>query len=227
MKIAILLTGFVRTYEESYALLKKNILDKFDCDIFISSWNVNCNIQSLNPETFDISKVLERYSPNLINYEFSDLENYLNKKTKIKLLKREHDIFKINSRAKEHGVYHVENLRDQWYIVKKGLNLINDPKKYDIIFRLRFDIFLYKIDLLNKDFVIPKDIGGWEYSDHMAYGNWECMSKYCKIYDFIPSLYENYNIDISHAVDMLKFYMENFNKVNTFVDDAIVYNIIK
>ncbi len=35
MKVAILLPGLTRNYLESYNNLKENLLDKYDCDIFI------------------------------------------------------------------------------------------------------------------------------------------------------------------------------------------------
>ena len=35
MKVALLLCGFLRTFKHNYNNLKKNILNKYDCDIFL------------------------------------------------------------------------------------------------------------------------------------------------------------------------------------------------
>jgi hypothetical protein len=62
----------------------------------------------------------------------------------------------------------------------------------------------------------------------MAYGNYDAMYKYCHFYDHIFKLYEKYNIDVSHAVNMLKFYMGEYEpKVETTVDVNLVYKINK
>jgi len=39
MKVAVLLFGHLRTFEYCAPYLKKNFLDKYDCDVFIHTWN--------------------------------------------------------------------------------------------------------------------------------------------------------------------------------------------
>jgi hypothetical protein len=39
MKIAICISGQPRAYAQGYEYLKRNLLDKYDCDIFIHTWN--------------------------------------------------------------------------------------------------------------------------------------------------------------------------------------------
>lgn len=39
MKIAVLLFGHLRTFEYCAPYLKKNLLDKYDCDVFIHTWD--------------------------------------------------------------------------------------------------------------------------------------------------------------------------------------------
>ena len=38
MKVAVIMTGFLRTYENMFYFLEKNILNKYDCDLFCITW---------------------------------------------------------------------------------------------------------------------------------------------------------------------------------------------
>lgn len=229
MKIALLLTGFPRTYKRTYKNLKKNILDVYDVDTYICSWDKSQLKSGETLITTDTVDVITSYPGKISSYIFVDYEKYVEKRfSSIKLLDRDNDVFKVDPRAMQHGSYWVERLRDQWYIVKYAFSMLINPKQYDLIMRLRFDVDLIDIQIKEKDFVIPKDIGGWDYSDHFAYGNYESMKKYCNIFDSFHDMYLTHNIDISHAVNLLKFYMEDYkNPVNTYIDNSINYTIIK
>lgn len=229
MKVALLLTGFPRTYTRTYENLKKNILDVHDVDTYICSWD-KCQLKSGDPfVSIDTESIVRKYSGKLASYVFIDHERFIsNRFPNINLLDRPNDVFKVDPRAMQHGSYWIERLRDQWYIVKYAFSMLHNPSQYDLIMRLRFDVDLLKIDLQQREFVIPKDIGGWQYSDHFAYGDYESMKKYCNIFDSFHDMYLTHNVDISHAVNLLKFYMEDYkNPVNTYIDDSINYTIIK
>jgi hypothetical protein len=229
MKVALLLTGFTRSYDSTYPYLKEHILDKYDVDIYISSWLESQMISKHEIQPINHIDVLDLYGKRIKKCEFLDLSEYnQNRFPPIQFLDRSDDVFKVNPRAIEHGTYWVERLRDQWYTVQRGFEMIDNPQDYDLIMRLRFDVALLKIDLLNKNFVIPKDIGGWSYSDHFAYGKYDEMKKYCTMFDHIETMYYNYNIDISHAIEMIQFYMEEYSSpIATTTDSTIEYSIIK
>jgi len=229
MKIALLLTGFSRTYRFTFENLKKNLFDIHDVDTYICTWD-KCQLRSgETPFEVDTGELINCYQENLFDVNVINYEKYnMNRFKSIQFLDRSLDVFKVDPRAKEHGSYWVERLRDQWYIVKKAFSMIHNPKEYDLIMRLRFDVNLIDIRFEDREFVIPKDIGNWNYSDHFAYGRYLTMKKYCNMFDYLEDMYVTYNIDISHAVNMLKFYMEHYgNKVNTFVDTNINYTIVK
>jgi hypothetical protein len=229
MKVALLLTGFPRTYTRTYENLKKNILDVHDVDTYICSWD-KCQLKSGDPFiSIDTESVIRKYSGKLASYAFIDHERFIsNRFSNINLIDRPNDVFKVDPRAMQHGSYWIERLRDQWYIVKYAFSMLHNPSQYDLIMRLRFDVDLLKIDLHQKEFVMPKDIGGWQYSDHFAYGNYESMQKYCNVFDSFHDMYLTHNTDISHAVNLLKFYMEDYKvPVKTYIDDSINYTIIK
>lgn len=229
MKIALLLTGFSRTFKETYPLLKKNILDAYDVDIYLCSWDLTQLVSGQRYVPVDIKDVLSTYGTNVKRSKFlSHVDHLAVRYDPITFLDREDDVFKVNKRAIEHGSYWVERLRDQWYVVKEVYKMIDNPNDYDIIMRLRFDVALYNIELSSDEFVIPKDIGGWNYSDHFAYGKPEQMKKYCHLFDHIENMYVKHNIDISHAIEMIKFYMEDYDTpVKTTTDNSIGYTILK
>ena len=247
MKVAVLLTGYCREYEKTYEALNKCILSKYDTDIYISSWDVIQyrpeNWDSTNPKSnqtypttpADIAGVCSLYNSNnkLINYNFENWnEYYSNRFDNIKLLDRDGDIFKTNDRAKYHGSFWIERLRDQWCIVEKGWYLIDNPEKYDVILRIRFDILLEHMELISNTFTIPaSDILSKidvQYCDYIAYGAPQIMNKYCHLFDNIETIYKDYNFDISHAESMLKFYMEEFkNSIITNIDNNLKYKLIK
>lgn len=224
MKVAVIITGFLRTYEQAFSLLQRNVLDKYNIDLYLATWDKQEN------GSFVTSNFYNRYKNyNLKNVIIENVENYNKQKFVIKKITRNRDVFDIDERAKQHGEYWANRLKDQWYLVKKGYESIDNKKDYDLILRLRFDLFLESI-LLNKQdaVIIPKDIGGWRFTDHMAYGDTNSMNKYCLLHDSIYDLYLLHNIDITHAVEMPKYYLENFKEpVLTIVDTSIKYSIRK
>jgi hypothetical protein len=221
MKVAVLLTGFLRTYKETYPILESNILNKHICDIYSVTWSKQENNNSLDEKYFEL------YRKNLKKYKIINSEEYYKNKKIFEPLDRENDVFKINSRAKEHGTYWANRLIDQWKLVHECFNLMETPDEYDLILRLRYDLKLHNITLNNtNNLIIPKDIGGWEFTDHMAYGNPKTMKIYCDLHNHIENLYIENNVDITHAVDLPKFYIIK-NNINFLIDKNIKYNIFK
>jgi hypothetical protein len=66
MRVAVCISGELRTYKENYESLKKNILDPYDADVFLSSWNTTSAQDKYNNKiTLPISKreLLDLYKP--------------------------------------------------------------------------------------------------------------------------------------------------------------------
>jgi len=55
------------------------------------------------------------------------------------------------------------------------------------------------------------------------------MKKYCHLFDHIPDMYYNFNVDVSHATKMVKYYMEEYGdyKVVTYIDESIKGVIVR
>ena len=221
MKVAVIMTGFLRTYENMFYFLEKNILNKYDCDLFCITWEQQENYQNVDLSCF---RIYEKY---LKNFKIESNKIYYDNKKPFAPLDRNHDVFKTDQRAIYHGTYWANRLIDQWKLVYEGYKLIENIDKYDIVIRLRYDTRIESIDIKKINaLVIPKDVGGWSFTDHMAYSNPNIMKIYCDLYNHIENLYIEHNIDITHAVDMPKFYINN-NNIEYIIDDKISYQIIK
>ena len=65
MKIAVCISGQPRAYKQGYEYMKRNLLDKYDCDIFIHTWH---------NKVYGTEDVIHLYKPKMWNTErpFSD-----------------------------------------------------------------------------------------------------------------------------------------------------------
>lgn len=221
MKVALLLTGHARDYEASYEGTKKNLLDLYDVDVYISTWNVDNRgrlVPGPNwpaPTPFNVQHLIDLYKPHRIHIEDHD-QFYKNRFPNIDITSstRPDDIFKVNSFAIELGTFWIERLRDQWYMVKKAWEIIDNPEQYDVILRMRFDTYLDGINLdIGKDNLVTPDrkVDGWERGsvcNLMAYGPPKHMEKYCKTGDHLESMYINDNSPIHHSDEILGIYLK-------------------
>lgn len=229
MKIAVMLTGFLRSHLQVLVNIKHNLLDRYDCDLYCGTWDINQWYINQPYDNINTNTCFDCYKHYNLKYKIYSYSDYNINKSCIAFHNRQHDVFSVNTRAKQHGSKWVERLRDQWWLVQQTWNLIDNGKLYDKIIRLRFDLTLENpLHITDHNFVIPQDIGGWSFSDHCAYGNYQAMSKYCNLYTHIPQLYYENNIDISHAVDMLEYYMRYFQTpMSAHIDTTWKYNIVK
>ena len=229
MKVALILTGHARTYQTSYPGIEKFLLSQHDVDIYISTWNVDNRGRKQHtanwatPVSIDIENYINLYKPKKIHIEDHD-QFYANRFPAIDINSRTRpdDIFKVDAFTIECGTFWVERLRDQWHIVKKGWELIDNPSEYDIVVRLRSDLALNNLILKPGGLVVPNNpVGGMDIGavcDHMAYGPPELMEKYCKLFDNIEPMYVNDNIPIHFAEAMLGIYLKKYCGITPVLD---------
>ena len=214
MKVAICLSGHFRSYEKCLNTLKNSILNNFDIDIFIYTWNTigfdgNRGDSHLINKRLNISDITNLYQPKKISIEFQkkwDASKYINKK---------------NS-----GLRDSEILLGMFYGIYKSNELksrfeIENNFKYDIVIRSRPDIFfesnLYHKDLINvktsSGIWIPK-FGNYNgLNDQFAYGDSNSMDLYSNIYNNLDKYYD-LGCDW-HAETMTK-YNANYYNLNIF-----------
>lgn len=213
VETCLILTGHVR----SFAQCKDSILEKFcdgGTDIYACTWD--------DRGDYCISK--EFGLPIIKQSILAPLPL-----PKFVPLAVEGDIFNGGRAAEHMKMGWVERLKRQWYCVKKGFELLDDYLKYEVIVRCRFDlmftggVFDSGYDYINILTPNPPNT----YNDHCAWGSPDVMQKYCNMFDHIEEMYERYNVDISNAEEMLKFYMEEFVPiVKTRVCD-LKYHVMK
>lgn len=151
-RVAIVITGHLRTFKLHFKDFEKNLLQHHDCDIYLSTWNWNhigpmfgASLVKYNEETIknelsiypNIKKIIisdygaiNKYSEDYIkNYgEFGICEDPLYKKYIGGIVNRKTMPYNAG----------------QWYPVQEGFRAIENPDQYDVLFRTRFDVHIYK-----------------------------------------------------------------------------------
>lgn len=196
MKVAILLSGQLRNIERGFQFIRKNLMEGYDCDVFIHAW--------YNEENTD-KKFSPWWNSKLIkddNLKVLDLYNPVSHliEPQIKFDKKNYDASQFE------GDYRVDATLSMFYSIKKCNELKTDYEKennmkYDVVVRSRFDLaILTKIKYEEHDFInniFFKDDCSHEknicMNDHFAFGSSENMDHYCSTFDSIEDLYVNYN----------------------------------
>lgn len=195
MKVALLLSGQYRDGDKTLLNLKKNLLDKYNVDIFISN-----NYDDIPEVGGEFLKKL--YNPKgIVSSKYS--EDFP------KILKNCHYYSK-------HPETNPETVFRMWYSIKQA-NLLKSMYesengfKYDIVIKSRFDL-----DLIDENIFLKTDKNtifipiGWDHrdgcNDLFAYGDSDSMSYYCNLYyKLLPYLEEDGQI--LHPEGLLKHHL--------------------
>lgn len=147
MKIAVCLAGHLRTFEKCHESLRKNVLDKYDCDVFISTWENRGNTlyHAHYQKGYDESD--ERVDMELVNSIYKPcemiVENPLSEE--IAAIKRP-----FTGMLSRNGA-NIENVVPMFYKMWNCNSLKRDYEtkfdvKYDLTLRCRFDVYVKKVD---------------------------------------------------------------------------------
>jgi len=181
MKIALLLSGHYRTFERNYESLKKYLLNLYDIDIFIYTWDDYGFWTPDENESGGVYKTIN-ISPDFIRnvvkpkkYKIEKMEDHLQtiKDLSKKVInKRYHFVRPINITGLWYTLHQCDLLRREY---EKENNL-----EYDIIIRGRFDILYSKPINIDRTFTICTDVWGplrdEGYGDVFFYGSNEDMT---------------------------------------------------
>jgi len=181
MKIAILLSGYLRTIKDNYNNLKQYLLDMYDVDIYIH--------------------VTKSDDPKYINSSLHIDEIYKLLQPKMMIISSNYNLHtnkNINDTLNQNYKYYL--LNQQRKLAEQSENI-----KYDIILKLRPDVHLQEPIhfIMKKDTIfIPSDskidhtklktITDSYICDIMSYGQPEIMDKYFNFYNSLPHLIERY-----------------------------------
>ena len=227
MRVAVLLTGFCRTFDEVYGTIEEHLIKQYNADVFIATWDRRDNRNTKQVLASHVTHDDFKDVINLRSCSIFDIDFYQKNRIPFVPNNRPDDVMVTDPRAIEHGEFWANRLRDQWYLVNEGYKSILD--KYDVVVRTRLDIAFKKIELCESDELhIPKDNSNvWDFSDHLAFGNQTVMEKYCSFYKHMQDVYDKHNVDPTHAVDFLKFYMTEYETpVKCVTDLKIGYGIL-
>jgi len=222
MKVAVCISGQLRTYEKCYENLKKYILKPLNPDIFIQVWDevgASHKESEGNKEKVCESKLLDMYHPKKIVIEErpigADDELYGKK---------------VPPKLKEIEPLHYKSALSMFYQINACNRLAVDYSKeqgfdYDVIIRIRPDsMFLEKIpdiifDRISNnqklvyfaDYAIDTKI---QVCDKFALGTPDAMTVYSNVWDNIEGLWkdpEGLNPPLTHKVGerLLKAHTDN------------------
>lgn len=201
MRVALLLTGHMRCWNQVFPNTKQHIIDKYNPDIFINTWDQESywdphsskGVTDSGP-ILDITGIEESYKPIAMTVE-------------------SYDAYEKNfeERAKKYtNFYHVpKNQISMWFKVGRGMTMVEDymlltGNTYDIIIRMRPDLMfnepLPEFDP-NKFYTLGfRNHMGQGTSDMIQVGNFFSMSIFCKLLNLMPQLYQETGILCPHII---------------------------
>lgn len=197
MRIALIISGYLRSFENNYIYLKENLLDLYDVDIYIHITN-NCEKKYIN-KTENIFETIKKLKTKVTmitdNLSFTDDNNYNN------IYNQNYKFYLLNKQRQE--IEKIENI------------------KYDIVMKLRPDICIQENIIFENisDFVyIPTDnkmdkskLKNYDdkyLCDIIAYGSPNIMDKYFDLYKNLDKLITKYGY-VNET--LLYNYLNDFN----------------
>lgn len=193
MLIAVCFSGHMRTYEKTLPYIKRQLLDEYNCDVFINTWK---------DEGSNWNNIIDNYKPKSICIEDQKqfIDNYPNKhltsqniRSNIGVIGMYYKIYKCNE-------------------LKKEQEKINN-KKYDIVIRIRPDGILnkkitFEDNYLNNIYVTIGENNTW-ISDTFAHSSSNNMDYYSNTYCHLDEFYEKENS--LHPETMLRYCFNKYN----------------
>jgi hypothetical protein len=213
MKIALILTGQFRNLSETYPYIKGRILDRFNPDVFISTWDPSDTIKSsLQADTKHLTdsltadEVLQLLKPKRFlsqNFDSPEIQETVNR-AKLYIEK-----------SPMNGEMNPVSVFSMWYKIKNCLDLMLDYEKetgerYDLIIKGRFDLKFHNnipIPEYSTDILIPP---GYDWrggiNDVFAFGARDSMLYYCSLFNSIEKYIAEDNV-FFHPETLLKHHL--------------------
>ena len=201
MKVALLLTGHMRCWDQVFPNTKQHIIDKYNPDIFIDTWDSEAywdphsakGITEGGPK-LDVAGIEEAYKPVVMNVDSYEQfeDNFVTRAKKFETF------------------YHVpKNQISMWFKVGRGMLSVEEHmmltgKTYDLVIRMRPDLVfnesLPEFDS-NKFYTLGyRNHMGQGTSDMVQVGNFFTMSLFCKVLYHLPQLYKETGLLCPHVI---------------------------
>ena len=226
MKVAVCISGQLRTYDKCYDNLRKYILEPLDADVFMQIWDTvgaSHKEDKFNDDSVDERKIMSMYNPKnlVIESQPEGASDELYGK-------------KVPEELKEIEPLHYKSALSMYYQIKScndlAVNYAKEKKfEYDIIVRVRPDtMFLEQIPrhFIEEVFKNPYQVYFAKYAinmkyavcDKFAFGGTKGMQLYTNVWDNIERYWQDpigNNPPFTHKVGerLLKYHVNNEKKL--------------
>jgi hypothetical protein len=213
MKVAVCLTGHMRTWEACFPSFKRYIIDIYNPDIFIHTWdklNTKTNNNNyINDDSVNINSIIEQYNPkDIIIENWADVKNSIENRSK----------YFINKGIYDDPVNTISQHR-KWFLCNELKNNYEKSHQisYEIVLKTRPDVVFTDNFIFNVDNLIytPTLYSYETISDILAYGSSHLINIYCDIYNNLESIYD---------ISQLRRY-SLFNPHNVLMNYLLINNI--
>lgn len=202
MKVAVCLSGHLRTFDKTHQSVLDQLLNKYNCDVFVSTWTnlgnafaYHANYKDGADKTDPIisqEKIIEMYKPISIHMDNADTEPVSNQ------LKKDYNEIRTQNRA------HMAQIMCMLYKIWdcNELKKAQEEKggfKYDVVVRLRFDVYLKCVNLELTGHSVHFIPGHMGVADFVFIGPSQEMDNVCDIYTVMsPNIPFNQFENIEH-----------------------------
>jgi len=185
MKIAVCLSGQIRSMADFLSNFHDSVLEPYGCDLYgyVDSSDMNLDIRNL-----DIIKMFNRIEFSNEQLDIYDPIAAVNPDAE--------DVLQVGYKIKK-------NLRQRYLRQLKGIQTAFDliDRDYDIVVRSRFDVIYHKFDLSDFEpgYIFVPTHDGWHgFCDRLFYGDYKTMKIATHVYDNLTELYTTYQHPIVH-----------------------------
>jgi len=211
MKVALCLSGQIRSHELVKGSIKKHLLDLYNCDVFCHFWHKYDNEKYknfYNPQCasdygiFDdkkIKDVIDFYKPKSLKYSFP--------------------FFDQNTKSMLYSICESNKLKSEY---EKHNNV-----KYDLVIKCRYDM-MFKGDLNipkiqeNLIYLLNRPGGCGGYGDWVVYGNTKIMDIYMNAYE----IYKNTERILQPCPEGIYYeYLNNMGVAVNYIDR--VFSVVR
>jgi FkbM family methyltransferase len=203
MKVALVLTGHMRCWEFLFPKFKKDFIDKYNPDIFISTWDNEGWWRRNSEKGFDNS------SPSINE----DAIRHLYKPVKMVVENFDDYDKQFTELAKQFPNYliNAKNIISMFYKIKSGINLLKEfaeafDQEYDLVIRCRPDIYLEgqlpEFDSKNFYSTIHRNHKNNGTGDTFHAGSYDDMLEFADLFDNLHKVYEISGLLCPHVLTL-------------------------
>jgi len=211
LKVAILIMGNMRSYTNTAHNLELNLLNLYNCDIYVTTYDKRHNMKSNNnikEEEMTAEIIQSVYGKYVKHVTIINQDTFTEPYVRVK---DKHYVFE----PMLDRLFTIEKLKTLAYDIFRG-ECSRFGRHYDFIIKIRPDLLLNDRFVINQNLgenqiVVPSNDSGGGFNDHIAYGKPKVMAKYLSYYSSfneIDKLDGGKACDVSFIEAGLRKYLE-------------------